>query len=338
MALPLAPPLDPMLSKSQPEIPKGDGWIYEPKWDGFRAIVFKDGKDVHIASRDHKPLERYFPELPDALRETLPARCIVDGEVVIAREQGLDFDVLLQRIHPAESRIRKLAAETPASFVAFDILALATKDLTATPIEKRREALEKILGAGGTTADLGPGTQVIITPQTDDFDIASDWFVGFEDLGLDGIVAKRAGSPYTPGDRTMVKVKHLRDADCVVGGYRLSKKGDGVGSLLLGLYSDDGVLHYVGHTSSFKAPERRALLERLRELEGGESFGQGRTPGGPSRWSAGRDTSWVSLDPVLVCEVAYERLQSGRFRHSARFLRWRPDKPPAECTFEQLPL
>ena len=330
------PPLDPMLSKSHEDIPQGDGWLYEPKWDGFRALVFRDGDDVHVASRDHKPLQRYFPELPPALQRSLPERCVVDGEVIVTGDDGLDFDALLMRIHPARSRIEKLAREIPASFVAFDLVALDDRDLRGTPLEERRKLLEGALGPVKDASDIERGTHILITPQTDDYALAREWFTGFEDIGLDGIVAKKKDSSYTPGGRTMAKIKHLRSADCVVGGYRLSKTGDGIGSLLLGLYDDGGILHYVGHTSSFKAPERRALLEELRPLEGVASFEGGRAPGGPSRWSAGRDTSWTSLDPKLVCEVAYERLQSGRFRHSARFLRWRPDKPPRECTFDQL--
>jgi ATP-dependent DNA ligase len=240
------------------------------------------------------------------------------------------------RIHPAASRVAKLAEEIPASFVVFDLLALGSDDLRTTPFEERRRKLEANFTV--QTPSKEPGSQVFLTPQTADPDEATIWFKGFEDLGLDGIVAKRADLHYVAGERVMLKIKHLRTADCVVGGYRLSKGGDGVGSLLLGLYDEDGTLHYIGHTSSFKAKERRELLEELKPLEGGSSFGSGRTPGGPSRWSGGKETEWVSLEPVLVCEVSYDHLQGDRFRHAARLLRWRQDKPPQECTFEQLSL
>jgi ATP-dependent DNA ligase len=335
MVAPVKPPISPMLSKVAEEIPKGEGWFYEPKWDGFRALVFKDGDDIQIASRDTRDLVRYFPELVPLLKGCLPQSCVVDGEIVIAGSDGLDFGSLLMRIHPAASRVAKLAKEIPASFVVFDVLALGAKDLMQTPFEKRRKKLEEKFTVQLPAKEQG--SQVFLTPQTDDPEEASVWFKGFEDLGLDGIVAKRADLNYVPGERVMLKIKHLRTADCVVGGYRLSKAGDGVGSLLLGLYSDDGTLHYIGHTSSFKAKERRELLEELKPLEG-DSFGQGRTPGGPSRWSGGKETEWVSLQPVLVCEVSYDHLQGDRFRHAARLLRWRQDKAPAECTFEQLSL
>ncbi len=327
-----------MLAKLQPDIPRGEGWLYEPKWDGFRAIVFRDGESLTIASRDGRDLNRYFPELSQALLDTLPAACAVDGEVVVVGEAGaLDFDALLQRIHPAESRVRMLAESTPASFVAFDLLALGKDDLTGEPLAQRRAALERILPGGRADGPPPPGgSYVVLTPQTDDAEEATRWFDVFEHSGLDGIVAKRADLLYVPGERVMVKVKHQRTADCVVGGYRKAKSGGGIGSLLLGLYDDGGVLHYVGHTSSFKADERKKLLQQLSALEGKESFGKGRTPGGPSRWSRGRETEWVSVAPKLVCEVAYDHLQGDRFRHATRFLRWRPEKRPRECTFEQL--
>jgi ATP-dependent DNA ligase len=325
-----------MLSRVAEEIPQGEGWFYEPKWDGFRALVFKDNSDIQIASRDTRDLVRYFPELVPLLDKGLPPSCVVDGEIVIAGSQGLDFGALLMRIHPAASRVAKLAEEIPASFVIFDVLALGSDDLRTTPFEERRRKLESLFTV--QTPSKEPGSQVFLTPQTIDPEEANVWFKGFEDLGLDGIVAKRADLHYVPGERVMLKIKHLRTADCVVGGYRLSKSGDGVGSLLLGVYDEDGTLHYIGHTSSFKAKERRELLEELRPLEGGDSFGSGRTPGGPSRWSGGKETEWVSLEPVLVCEVSYDHLQGDRFRHAARLLRWRQDKAPAECTFEQLSL
>lgn len=315
-----------MLARLEDQIPHGDGWLYEPKWDGFRALVFRDGDQLDLASRNAQPLARYFPELVDALEDALPSRCVVDGEIVVPGPRGLDFDALLQRVHPAESRIQKLAHETPASFVAFDLLALADDDLRPRPFSDRRRLLEQL---------LRPHDQVRLTPQTDDLRVARRWFLRFEGAGLDGVVAKRAELPYVEDERVMVKVKHRRTAECVVGGYRRAKQG-GVGSLLLGLYDAEGTLQYVGHTSSFSAKERKALLEKLGPLEGEESFGEGRAPGGPSRWNRGQSKEWVSVAPRLVCEVAFDHLQGERFRHAARFLRWRPDKPPGECTFDQL--
>ena len=347
MRLPIDPPIAPMLAKLQEEMPRGEGWLYEPKWDGFRAIVFRDGNEVTIVSRDAKPLERYFPELVPAVKDYLPKRAVVDGEVVIADNRGLDFESLLLRIHPAASRVKLLSESTPASFVAFDLLARGDKDLRGTPLAKRRALLETALKKAApipnkatkkqAVAALYPGPRVALSPHTDDPDEATRWFESFEEIGLDGVIAKRDDLLYLPGERAMVKIKHHRTADCVVGGYRLSKAGDGVGSLLLGLYDDAGVLHYVGHTSSFKAPERRSLLAELRKLEGGTSFGGGRTPGGPSRWTGDRDVSWVPLEPSLVCEVRFDFMQGDRFRHAARFVRWRDDKEPKKCGFDQLP-
>ncbi len=341
-----------MLAKLKDSIPDDHGWLYEPKWDGFRAIVFKDGGDVTVASRDTKPLNRYFPELVAALTEALPETCVLDGEVVVPGPHGLEFDSLLLRIHPAESRVKKLATEIPASFVAFDLLGDGG-DLRKEPLADRRGALERLLKdavqlpGGDASSEKGaleaevadalrPGPTVALTPQTDDPALAAMWFEVFEGAGLDGIIAKRKDQAYLPGERSMVKVKHLRTAECVVGGYRLNKTGDGIGSLLLGLYDESGTLHYVGHTSSFKARERRALLEELHALEGGQSFGQGRTPGGPSRWTGGKNVSWVALKPERVCEVSYDHLQGDRFRHAATFKRWRPDKLPQECLFDQI--
>ncbi|MDQ4144847.1 MAG: ATP-dependent DNA ligase [Actinomycetota bacterium] len=335
MALPLDPPLKPMLAKLQSDIPTGEEWVYEPKWDGFRAIVFRDGDHVHIASRDQKPLERYFPELVPAFQTWLPERCVIDGEVIVTGASGLDFDALLQRIHPAESRITLLSEKTPASFVAFDMLALGDEDLRAAPLVERRRRLLGVLD-NEDMPEPGRGTKVSATPQTSERDEAIRWLETLEEFGLDGVIAKQSGGPYVAGERVMVKIKQRRTADCVVGGYRLSKSKDGVGSLLLGLHDDGGTLHFVGHTSSFKAAERRALLEQLRQLEGGGGFEGGRSPGGPSRWNSGRELNWVPLEPVLVCEVSYDKMQGDRFRHASTFIRWRDDKKPFECTMDQV--
>ncbi|MDQ3983419.1 MAG: ATP-dependent DNA ligase [Actinomycetota bacterium] len=337
MHLPVVPPLSPMLAKLQDAIPRGDGWLYEPKWDGFRAIAFRDGDELALTSRDTRPIDRYFPEILDPLRAALPDRCVVDGEVVISGEDGLDFDALLLRIHPAASRIEMLSETTPSAFVAFDLLALGDESLMERPLLERRARLEAAL-AEAPAADPARmrGCEVFLTPQTADAAEAEMWFDAYEAMGLDGVIAKQADIVYSPGRRTMIKVKHKRMADCVVGGYRLSKAGDGVGSLLLGLYDGDGVLHYVGHTSSFKAPERRALLQELKPLEGDGGFGSGRTPGGPSRWTGSKETSWVPLEPSLVCEVSFDHMQGERFRHAATFVRWRPEKKPEDCDFVQL--
>ncbi len=333
MPLPIAPPIEPMLARLAGEIPAGDEWLYEPKWDGFRALVFFDGKEAYLQSRDLKPLARYFPELREGLEGVLPRPLVLDGEIVIIGEHGLDFDALLQRIHPAESRIKKLAAETPSAFVAFDMLADGARDLRATPFRERRTLLEAALA--------GVDAPAFLTPATRDRAEALDWFERFEGAGLDGIVAKRTDEPYQPGVRSMVKIKHLRTVDCVVGGFRWNRgeEGRSVGSLLLGLYDEHGVLHHVGHTSSFKATEKRELVETLRPYvsdDDGDGFGLGRTPGAPSRWTQGRDLSWVRLRPELVCEVTFDHLQGDRFRHAATFRRWRPDKPPRACTFDQI--
>ncbi|MDQ3984955.1 MAG: ATP-dependent DNA ligase [Actinomycetota bacterium] len=336
MKLPVMPPVKPMLAKLQDELPTGPEWLYEPKWDGFRAIVFRDGDEVQVQSRDLKPLDRYLPEIVPALKKSLPRRCVVDGEIVVTSNKGLDFDALLQRIHPAESRINLLAEKTPSSYVAFDLLAADKKDLRQAPLEERRDLLVKALDDSGSVPKSRRATQIFVTPQSDDPAEAMSWLDTFGKLGLDGVIAKERGLTYVENKRVMVKLKQRRTADCVVGGYRLSKTKDGVGSLLLGLYDDAGVLHFVGHTSSFKAAERRELLKRLRPLEGGDSFGLGRTPGGPSRWNAGRELNWVALRPELVCEVAYDRMQGDRFRHASTFLHWREDKSPKECTLDQV--
>jgi ATP-dependent DNA ligase len=325
-----------MLAKLTSEIPEGEGWLYEPKWDGFRAIAFVDG-GVTIGSRNTQPLDRYFPEVCAALRAAIPDGCVVDGEIVVAGDEGLEFETLQMRIHPAASRVKMLAESTPATFIAFDLLAVRGEDLRARPFHERRAALEDVLAASASC---------FVTPQTADIDEGRDWFVRFEGAGLDGIIARPFDVPYVQGQRALVKVKHERTVDCVIGGYRIHKRGDGVGSFLLGLYDDKGSLHYVGFTATFKAAERPKLLEMVRPLEGGTSFGEGRTPGGPSRWTGGQDnTAWTTLRPELVCEVSFDHLQkedwpgfgrSYRFRHGSRLVRFRPDKLPSDCTMEQL--
>ena len=339
---PIDPPIEPMLSKAAADVPDGPGMLYEPKWDGFRAIVFRGGDDLYIQSRDLKPLDRYFPELRAALLAHLPSGVILDGEIVIATARGLDFDALQQRLHPAASRIAQLAAATPASFVAFDLLAVDGEDVRPTPLEHRRARLERLL------AEVAP--PIHLTPMTRDVAIATDWLARFEGAGLDGVMAKRGDGPYEPGARAMIKVKHSRTADCVVAGFRWHKNGPGthLGSLLLGLFDDDGRLHHVGVTSAFTMSRRRELAEELAPLRDGaldghpwQSWAQPegagtRMPGGQSRWSAGKDLSWEPLRPERVCEVAYDHMQGDRFRHAAVFKRWRPDKPAAACRYDQL--
>jgi ATP-dependent DNA ligase len=335
------PPIKPMLAKLADELPPEGEFLYEPKWDGFRAIVFRDRKDVYIQSRDLRPLDRYFPELHEMLLERLPPECVLDGEIVIATKQGLDFDALQLRLHPAASRVAKLAKETPSSFVAFDLLAAGGKSLLDEPQEERRERLEKLL------ADAKP--PLYVTPMTRDRKVALGWLGRFEGAGLDGVVAKPAGLAYLPGKRAMIKVKHARTADCVVAGFRWHKSGkDAVGSLLLGLYDDAGVLQHVGVTSSFTMAMRKQLVKELAPLRkdaikdhpwrewAGAAAESSRMPGGQSRWSAGKDLSWEPLRIERVCEVKYDHLQGDRFRHAATFLRWRPDKPPRDCRYDQL--
>ena len=329
MKLPFDPPVAPMLAKLQRTIPVGDEWLYEPKWDGFRAIVFYDGDEVYIESRDERPFNRYFPELPPIFAEVFPKPCVVDGEIIVPTEKGIDFGALLQRIHPAKSRVDMLAEETPAGFVAFDLLALGTKDLREQPFADRRAALEDLL-------ENSPKKEISVTDQTRSAKEAEAWFDVYETQGFEGVVAKKDDQTYLPGKRAMIKVKRQRTADVVVGGYRLSKGGDGVGSLLLGLYDAAGVLQFVGHTSSFKAAERRALLEQFEPLKGDGGFGGGRTPGGQSRWATAQSQNWVPLRPELVCEVSFDRFEGERFRHAATFLHWRTDKKPRECTVDQV--
>jgi len=332
-----------MLAKLATALPEGDGWLFEPKWDGFRAIVFRDGSDVYIQSRDLKPLDRYFPELKPALLASLPPRAVVDGEIVIATDHGLDFDLLQLRLHPAASRVARLAEETPSSFVAFDLLAEGDRDLRDQPQERRRAALEQALGRASGS--------VHVTPCSRDRKVAGEWFHRFEGAGLDGVIAKHEATTYQPGKRAMIKVKHARTADCVVAGFRWHKNGPGelVGSLLLGLYDAQGRLHHVGVTSSFTASTRRELARELeplrkdalaahpwREWAVAEGGGSTRMPGGQSRWSQGKDLSWEPLRVERVCEVKYDHLQGDRFRHAAVFERWRPDKRPQDCRYDQL--
>lgn len=323
-----------MLARLTAEIPAGPGWSYEPKWDGFRCIVYHDGeRPPYLQSRDSRPLGRYFPELEEGIAAALAGPLVLDGEIVIMGANGLQFETLQLRLHPAESRVRRLAAETPASFVAFDILCEGGEDLRSRPFAERRRRLESVLA--------GAAAPVFLTPLTTDPAIARDWFERFEGAGFDGVIAKPGEAPYQPGVRAMAKVKHLRTADCVIGGFRWNRgeTGTSVGSLLLGLYDDAGVFHFVGHTSSFKAAEKRELAGLLAPYKTDDetvSFGGGRAPGGPSRWNQDRDTAWERLRPELVCEVTFDYLQGARFRHAATFRCWRTDKPPRQCTFAQL--
>jgi ATP-dependent DNA ligase len=341
MRLPVNPPVAPMLAKPVETIPDGP-YCFEPKWDGFRSIVFRDRGEVEIGSRNERPMTRYFPEIVAAILANLPERCVIDGEIVVPDAEGrrLDFDALLQRIHPAASRVDLLAEQTPAHFVAFDLLALGDADLTEQPFAQRRAALEGALA--------GARSPIHLTPVTSDRDQATGWFRQFEGAGLDGLIAKPLGVTYQPDKRAMLKIKHERTADCVVAGYRTHKDGKGVGSLLLGLYDDEGDLHHVGVASSFAAPLRTTLADEVapyrtdalrdhpwREWGGAEGEAT-RMPGAASRWNAGKDLSWEALRIELVAEVAYEHLQRDRFRHTARFVRWRPDREPASCTYAQL--
>ena len=344
--LPFAPPLAPMLSTAADRLPDGEGWQFEPKWDGFRTLVFRDGDDILLQSRDEKPMNRYFPELVAPLAAALPDRCVIDGEIVIVGPDGLDFEALLLRIHPAASRVKLLAAESPSSFVAWDLLAIDDEDLRETPLGERRRRLEKALARAKPP--------VHVSPATTDRALAEDWFQRFEGAGLDGVMAKRLDASYRAGERTMIKVKHARTADCVVAGFRWHKNGPGtmVGSLLLGLYDDDGTLHHVGVTAAFSNAVRRQLVQELaplreRALEGHpwrdwaeaeeEAAAKGqRMPGATSRWNRGKDLSWEPLRPERVVEVAYDHMQGTRFRHAAQFVRWRHDKRPQDCRYDQL--
>ena len=334
-----------MLSKRIEALPEGEAWIFEPKWDGFRALVFRDGDELLIQSRDSKPLNRYFPDLLEPLQAQLPERVVLDGEIVIAKDSGLDFDELQLRLHPAASRVKMLAGKHPASMVFFDLLAADGRDIRTEPFQTRRRELESLLASVKQPLHL--------TPATRDRDVAADWFRRFEGAGLDGVMAKPVSGAYEPDKRVMLKIKHERDCDCVVAGYRWYRKGEGtgVGSLLLGLYDDAGALQHVGVCASFTAEKRMELVDFLASYrrdalvnhpwgawagavaEAGEPR---RMPGGQSRWSQGKDLSWEPLRPELVVEVAYEHMQGPRFRHMSQFRRWRPDKQPRDCTYAQL--
>ncbi|HKP80912.1 MAG TPA: ATP-dependent DNA ligase [Pyrinomonadaceae bacterium] len=341
MQLPVNPPILPMLAKRVDQLPTSGNWIFEPKWDGFRALIFRDGKEVMIQSRDEKSLNRYFPELIDPLLKQLPTHCVLDGEVVVAQNDALDFDSLQLRIHPAASRVKLLSEQIPASIVFFDLLAEGKKDLRGEPFKERRRKLESLLSSAKPPLHL--------TPATSDFDKASDWFRRFEGAGLDGVVAKTVEGTYESNKRVMLKVKHARECDCVVGGFRWHKKGDNdrVGSLLLGLFDDEGKLHHVGVCASFTDQKRIELVKflepyRKNALEShpwkawAEEGLSRRMPGVQSRWSHGKDLSWEPVRVELVVEVAYEHMQGDRFRHTTQFRRWRTDKKPADCTYEQL--
>ncbi|MFF9867232.1 ATP-dependent DNA ligase [Streptomyces sp. NPDC013953] len=339
MDLPVMPPVKPMLAKSVKKIPPG--MHYEAKWDGFRAIVHRDGDELVIGSRTGKPLTRYFPELVTALLERLPDRCVIDGEIVIAHEGRLDFDRLTERIHPAASRVRMLAERTPARFIAFDVLALGDESLMDTPLAARRARLDEALA--------GVGAPVHLAPSTTDIDTAQHWFEQYEGAGLDGVIAKPLDLPYRPDARLMYKVKHERTADVVVAGYRFHKTGPVVGSLLLGLYDDGGALQHVGVCAAFTAARRAALVDELEPLRMDSpddhpwaawtdeaAHETARLPGAPSRWSGKKDLSWVPLRPERVCEVGYDHMEGTRFRHTAQFRRWRPDRTPESCGYAQL--
>ena len=329
-----------MLAKRVANVPTSPGWIFEPKWDGFRALIFRDGPELLIQSRDSKSLNRYFPELVATLLQQLPPRCVLDGEIVLVAQGRLDFETLQLRVHPAPSRVRRLAELTPASIVFFDLLALGDEDLCPLPFAQRRKRLEAL-------PFVAP---LHLTPSTTDHTVAEDWFGRFEGAGLDGVMAKPADSPYQPDKRSMLKIKHERDCDCVVAGFRWHKDGEGttVGSLLLGLYDASGGLQHVGVCASFTMPKRRELVEILAPyradaaadhpwVRSDDNRAEGdRIPGGKSRWSTGKDLSWVALRPELVVEVAYEHMQGDRFRHMAQFRRWRPDRLPQTCTYAQL--
>lgn len=329
--LSIRPPHPPMEAKSVADLPRGEDWQYEPKWDGFRCLAFRSGSQVLLQSKSGQPLGRYFPELLEALRQLRPQQFVLDGEIVIFSGQQLAFDELLQRIHPAESRIRKLALETPATLMCFDLLVDEQgKSLLELPLSERRQRLEAWFRGAGNSG------RVRLSPSTVDRRQAERWMRELAPSGLDGVVAKLANEPYHSGDRAgMVKIKRIRTADCVVGGFRWAEKGGQVGSLLLGLYNEDGLLDHVGFSSSFTADQRRELKGIVQPLIAPPGF-TGKAPGGLSRWSTRRSMEWQPLQPKLVCEVRYDHFSGGRFRHGTKFLRWRPDKKPKDCTFAQV--
>jgi len=337
--LPLEHPIPPMLAKLVETLPEGDGWLYEPKWDGFRVLVFRDGPELLLQSRDLKPLGRYFPELEFPLLEQLPSRAVVDGELVIAGEKGLDFEALQLRLHPAASRVKLLSTEIPASLVVWDLLCEGDEDLTTRPFSERRARLQKALA--------GARPPIHVTPITRDRAVAADWFERFEGAGLDGVMAKPSDGVYTPGKRTMIKVKHKRTVDVVLAGFRWHKnaKGKAVGSFLLGLFDDRGDLQHVGVAASFSDDRRRELVEELAPLRENALAGHPwqswagsdqRVPGVASRWSRDKTLEWEPLRPERVLEVSFDHMQGRRFRHTAHFARWRPDKAPKECSYDQL--
>src|SRR4051812_16602514 len=335
--LPIQPPFPPVEARNAVRLPESGEWLYEPKWDGFRGLVFRKHDEVLLQSKAGQPLGRYFPELVASLRELPQNQFVLDGEIVILSEGHLDFNALLQRIHPAESRIRRLAKETPVTFLAFDLLVNSQGTLlTDQPLQKRKEALQEFF------RDVPKQESVRLSPATRDITVARRWMGNLATVGFDGVVAKKTGEPYLSGERSgMVKVKRLRTADCVVGGFRYASKGKVVGSLLLGLHDDDGKLNHVGFTSSFKVEDRTRLLKTLEPFIVDEKQGDGvgfsgNAPGGPSRWATERSTEWVPLRNKLVCEVQYDHFSGGRFRHGCKFLRWRPDKAPRQCTYEQV--
>jgi ATP-dependent DNA ligase len=344
--VPIELPIKPMLAKLSRTIPDGDGWLFEPKWDGFRCIVARDGDEIELTSRSERPFTRYFPELLPVLRASLPERVVVDGEIVIPHGdgKGLDFDALLQRIHPAVSRVNRLAAETPTVYIAFDLLALGDESWLSRRLDERRARLLDVVATGPS---------VFVTPATTDAAVANDWFTTFEGAGLDGVVAKRLDEPYQPDKRALVKVKHQRTADCALAGYRIHKDGQGVGSMLLGLFDDAGVMHHVGVAAAFTASQRKQLLAELAPLRENALDGHPwaewaeymtpdaateaqRRPGATSRWNAGKDLSWVPVRVERVVEVTFGQLENGRFRHGVTFLRWRPDRTPESCRYDQL--
>jgi len=336
MRLPVMPPVSPMLASPIPDVPEGD-FLFEPKWDGFRCIVFRDGDEVVLGSRNEKPLTRYFPELVEAAKESLPERCVVDGEIVVAVGDVLEFEVLQQRIHPAASRVNLLSVETPASFIAFDLLALGDDDLTTEPLSVRRTRLEEALAAAKPPIHL--------TRTTTDPAVAREWFTTFEGAGLDGVIAKPLSTTYQPDKRVMKKIKHARTADCVVAGFRWHKSGPVVGSLMLGLYDDGGNLNSVGVAASFPMARRAELVEELKPYitedddhpwRGAWAVEQNPLKNAGSRWNNGKDLSFVALRPELVVEVGYDAMEGRRFRHTTQFKRWRTDRDPRSCTYEQL--